>query len=55
MKYKNDIRYLLEEEIVSRYYLQKGRVLSSLRSDPAIAKAKAVLSNGTEYNKILKN
>ncbi len=55
MKYKNDIRYLLEEEIVSRYYLQKGRVLSSLRSDPAIAKAKAVLSNATEYNKILKN
>lgn len=53
-KYKNDIRYLLEEEIVSRYYFQQGRILSSLRSDPAILKAKEVLNNPSQYQKILK-
>jgi len=35
----NEIRPLLEEEIVSRYYYQKGRIESMLRNDIQAAKA----------------
>lgn len=54
MKYKKEISQLLQMEIVSRYYAQKGRILSSLGIDPDIAKAQEILSDNKSYHHILK-
>jgi carboxyl-terminal processing protease len=53
-KFKNEISQMLENEIVSRYYFQKGRTLNSFRYDNVLLKAKDVLGNSKEYNTILK-
>jgi len=53
-KFKTEISEMLENEIVSRYYFQKGRTLDSFRYDRALNKAKSVLMTDTEYNGILK-
>jgi len=47
------IKGLLAEEIVSRYYYQNGRLLSSLKSDPVVLKAIEVLNSPQEYSKSL--
>jgi len=52
-KFKSEIKILLENEIVSRYYYQKGRAEDSFRNDENIAKAIELLKNKTEYNTIL--
>jgi carboxyl-terminal processing protease len=46
---------LLENEIVSRYYYQKGRAENSFVSDDYIKKALEILKNKVEYNTILGN
>lgn len=51
--FKDQIREILTNEIVSRYYYQKGRIESSLSWDEALDEAKNVLENESEYNKIL--
>jgi len=51
--FKDEIREELEEEIASRYYLQKGTVEASFDSDADVMAAVKVLNNSTEYNKIL--
>lgn len=51
--YKKEIVEYLESEICSRYYLQKGIVEASFNHDPDLKKALEILSNKTEYNKIL--
>lgn len=53
-KFKTEISEMLENEIVSRYYFQKGRTLDSFRYDRALNKAKSVLKSDTEYNGVLK-
>jgi len=53
-KFKTEISEMLENEIVSRYYFQKGRTLDSFRYDRALNKAKSVLMTDTEYNGVLK-
>lgn len=53
-KNKAEIRELLEEEIASRYFYQKGRVESSFASDPEIRKAIEVLNDQKQYTSILK-
>ena len=53
-KFKNEITELLENEIVSRYYFQKGRAKDAFRHDPAVKKAIEVVENVSEYNTILK-
>ena len=53
-KFKTEISEMLENEIVSRYYFQKGRTLDSFRYDRALNKAKSVLMSDTEYNGVLK-
>ena len=53
-KFKTEISEMLENEIVSRYYFQKGRTLDSFRYDRALNKAKSVLMSNTEYNDVLK-
>jgi carboxyl-terminal processing protease len=53
IKHKPIIKSLLEEEIVSRYYLQSGAIEAGFRGDPFILKAMEVLDNTVKYNKIL--
>ena len=50
----DEIKSILEGEIASRYYFQKGRLESGFRNDPDIKKASALLINQTLYNSILK-
>jgi len=51
--FKEDIKEMLEEEIISRYYLQKGIIEASFDDDEDIQAALKVLNNPTEYSKIL--
>lgn len=51
--FKDDIKALLKEEIVSRYYYQKGRIAASLEGDPILEKAIEILNNRLLYNSIL--
>ncbi len=53
LKHKSEIINLLEQEIVSRYYLEKGVKLISFRSDPEIKKAVEVLNAPADYVKTL--
>jgi carboxyl-terminal processing protease len=51
--YKDQIKMLLEEDIVARYYLEKGSVEARFKHDKEIKKAIEVLHNLEEYKKIL--
>jgi carboxyl-terminal processing protease len=51
--FKDQIKSLLEEEIATRYYLEKGAVEVGFKSDPEVTKAIEVLSNAATYKKIL--
>jgi carboxyl-terminal processing protease len=51
--FKSEICDLLEEEIVTRYYYQKGRMEHSLAADKDIAKAVDVFRDNSMYAKIL--
>jgi carboxyl-terminal processing protease len=52
-KFRNEIRYLLENEIISRYYYQKGRAIDAFRNDLYVEKALEILKNRSAYNTIL--
>jgi len=51
--FRGELSELLKEEIVTRYYFQKGRVLATLSNDPEVARALEILSNGNGYRNIL--
>jgi carboxyl-terminal processing protease len=53
LKNKTEIKHLLEEEIVNRYYMQKGRIEKSLTSDNEVTEAVAVLHQPDRYQKLL--
>jgi len=53
MIFKNDITEVLKNEIVSRYYYQKGRIEATLASDEVVGEAKEVLADANRYKKIL--
>lgn len=53
-KFKTEIKEILENEIVSRYYFQKGRAIDSFRNDDYVIKSKEILKNTQGYNTILK-
>lgn len=53
LTFRNEISELLREEIVSRYYHQRGRVQASLVNDRELAGALKILSNGSGYRSIL--
>ena len=55
IKFKKEIKELLENEIVSRYYYQNGRIKNSLKYDSYIQHVKDVLNNKEKYNSILGN
>lgn len=51
--YKDQIKRLLEEDIASRYYLERGSVEVGFKYDMEIKKASEVLLNTAQYRKIL--
>ena len=53
-KSKDEIKNILENEIVSRYYFQNGRIINGFTSDKSIANAIEILQNSSRYNTILK-
>lgn len=52
--YKDQIKKLLEEDIIARYYLEKGSVESSFKYDHELKKASEVMLNQAQYTKLLK-
>lgn len=52
-KFEDEIRSILENEIVSRYYFQKGRAQYNFVDDDYVKKAVEVLQNKKEYDTIL--
>jgi carboxyl-terminal processing protease len=53
-KRRDEITEMLESEIVSRYYYQKGRTINSFQHDPVVVKAIETAGNVDAYNAILK-
>ncbi len=52
-RYKEEIIEVLENEIISRYFYQTGRVEASLKNDPYVLKAISILGDLNKYHKIL--
>lgn len=53
-KFKPEIKEIIENEIISRYYYQKGRAIDSFRNDEYIIKTKELFEKMDQYNTILK-
>ncbi len=51
--FNNEIKEFLKEEIISRYFYQKGRIISSIDNDPEIQKAIDVISDKDAMYSIL--
>ena len=51
--FRKEISQFLKEEIATRYYFQKGRVLASLSSDPEVNEAIRLFSENDRYKAIL--
>ncbi len=52
-RFAKDIKPLIAEEIVKRYYFEKGAVQESLKDDSDLKKALEVLQQPEEYKKLL--
>lgn len=52
-KFKDEIKEVLENEIVSRYYFQNGQIEASFNDDVEIKKAIEALNDKSVYNSIL--
>ena len=52
--YKSEIKRVLETQIVSRYFYEKGKVLQAFQYDKELAAAKLVLNSSTKMLAILK-
>jgi carboxyl-terminal processing protease len=53
IKFKSQIQDLLKMEIVSRYYYQKGKIITSLDDDKDLSEAVKTLNDQTLYKSIL--
>jgi carboxyl-terminal processing protease len=51
---QDDLRKVMANEIVRRYYFQAGTVEQALKDDNDLKQAIELLNNPAEYNKILK-
>ncbi len=51
--FKDEIKQILENEIVSRYYYQEGQAELSLKYDPVIEEAIKLLGDSAKYQSIL--
>jgi carboxyl-terminal processing protease len=52
-RFKPEILGLINEEIISRYYFQGGRIQLSVESDKQVEQAAKLLANGIGYSEIL--
>lgn len=52
-EHQSEVKLMLEQEIISRYYFQKGIIESAIHADRAVAKAVEILNDPEAYNKIL--
>lgn len=52
-KHKKEIKFFLENEIISRKHFQKGRVEASLKQDPYILETLKVFSDKSTFNQLL--
>jgi carboxyl-terminal processing protease len=53
LKYKPEIKRLIEQEIASRYGYEKARIANSLKDDNEVKKAIEVLSDSLKYKSML--
>jgi carboxyl-terminal processing protease len=53
MLYKEQIKMILEEDIISRFHLERGRIEVNFKYDDDIKKAAEVLANQGQYRKTL--
>lgn len=53
MLYKDQIRRLLEEEIIARHHLDRGRIEAAFKYDIEVKKAAEVLRDREQYRKVL--
>ena len=53
IKQQKEIKELLSEEIIARYYLLQGEIANTLSHDPDIIKAIEILNDSEEYSRIL--
>lgn len=51
--FREDIQMVLQDEIVSRYYFQKGRIEASFSTDDAVSSGLNIISNTGQYREIL--
>jgi carboxyl-terminal processing protease len=51
--FKNEIKEQITQEIVIKYYFEKGAILYGLKTDKEVLKAVELLKNEQEYNSIL--
>mgnify|MGYP006182513113 FL=1 len=51
--HKKEVRKILKEEIISRYYFQEGMIEAGLYDDPAVELAKSFLDNPSKISKTL--
>jgi len=54
IRFKPEIKDLLEQEIVSRYYFQKGQIEATFDDDPNILMAMSVLNDPNRYAALLR-
>jgi len=52
--FRNEIEQLLKNEIVSRYYYQKGRIESNIKSDQVVKEAISIIKDIDKYYSMLK-
>ena len=52
-RFEKDIKPMLAEEIIKRYFYEKGAVQESLKDDADLKKALEILQNPSEYKNIL--
>jgi carboxyl-terminal processing protease len=53
VKFQDEIKQLLKEEIVSRYFLKEGAIEASFPNDPDVTEAVKVLNNLGQYKDLL--
>jgi carboxyl-terminal processing protease len=54
-KNQAEVKSMLESEIISRYYYQRGRIVHSLHDDADVAKALSLIASPAQYNALLQN
>lgn len=47
--FKDDIKLLLADEIIKRYYYQRGSIIQALKEDTTVAQARKLLADPTAY------